>query len=82
MSLNPSDLVNDQMSLATDAVNGDTAGLQTVDEIKEGVYFCTRAVEVVIVDVELCRGISSASCFEGKVYELFSKYTVENGVTE
>lgn len=75
-------VVDDQVSLGTDTVDGDAGGDEASDERDHGVDLAAGVVEVVVVDVKLCGGVGGFGGAEGNVDEGFTEHVVENGGAE
>jgi len=58
-------LTDDKVALDTNTVEGDTLGLQTLDEVDHSSRLCTGILNVVVIDVELGIGVGCTSGLEG-----------------
>lgn len=70
------------MSLGADSVNGDAAGLESVDEREECVDLGAGPVEIVVIDVELCARIGCARGDESDVDKALTEHSVEDRLPE
>jgi len=75
-------VANNQVSLSTNTMDGDTTADETVDQSNEVGELGARVVQVVIVKVQLCAGVGSSGGLEGNINELLAEKPVEDGVTE
>lgn len=71
-------VVKDQVCLGADAVDGDAVGDEALHEGDDGIDFRASVVEVVVVDEELCCGVSLLRGAEGNVDEFGAEQVVED----
>ena len=76
------ELADDEVGLYADTVDGDTLGLQALDQVLVRSRLRARALDVVVVDVQLRVGVGRARSAEGDGDVLLSQGVVEDGVTE
>jgi hypothetical protein len=82
LRLHAADLTKDEVGLRADTVDRDSSRLEPADERDERVDLRSWAIQVVVVDVELCGRVRSARGFEGDVDEGLSKQFVLWGLSD
>lgn len=73
-------VVEDQVCLGADAVDGDAVGDEALYEGDDGIDFRATIVEVVVIDEELCCGVGLLRRTEGDVDEFGAEQVVEDRI--
>lgn len=70
------------MALRADTVDGNPCCLELLDQVHQSRGLCVGAVEVVVVDVELCTGVCGPGSVECDGDEFLAEHVGEDGGSE
>lgn len=82
LGLNTANLTKNQVRLRADTVDWDTTRLQSIDKGDELVDFITRAIKIVVIDVELRCRVCCTRSPEGNIDEILAEDLIEDRLTE